>query len=130
VTGNEKNLGELELEVLKTIWERQPCTVQAVAELLAEQRGSARTTVLTVMQRLHAKGFLRRRKYEGVYRYSTTKERNTVMSGLVGRFVDKVLDGSALPFVSYLAETSELTERQAAALRAIVRDLEKRSGDD
>ena len=57
----ELSLGELELEVLKVIWEQQPCTVQEVAEIMHGRKGLARTTVLTVMQRLHKKKFLRRR---------------------------------------------------------------------
>jgi predicted transcriptional regulator len=121
-------LGELELEVLKVVWERQPCTVQEVAEVMEKQRGSARTTVLTVMQRLHAKKFLKRTKRDGVYRYSPTQDQEKVLSGLIGRFVDRVLDGSALPFVSYLAEAKGLTPEQVETLRAIVRKLEE--GED
>ena len=125
----EQSLGELELEVLKVIWEIQPCTVQEVADVLGERRGSARTTVLTVMQRLRAKGYLTRRKREGVYRYSPTEERRTVIARLIARFVTDVLDGSALPFVAYLAESRGLTEEEAAALRGIVRDLERKLGE-
>ena len=125
-----KSLGELELEVLKIVWERQPCAVQEVAELLWERDGYARTTVLTVMQRLQAKGFLKRRKQGGLFRYSTTEARKAVMSRLVGKFVDRVLDGSPLPFVSYLAESKGLTEAQARKLRAIVREIEKTSGEE
>lgn len=124
----EPKLGDLELEVLKVVWERQPCTVQEVAEVLEARRGSARTTVLTVMQRLHAKKFLKRRKQSGVYRYATTRDRNQVLGGMVGRFVDRVLDGSALPFVSYLAEGKDLTPEQVKTLRSIVRKLE--AGED
>jgi len=121
----ERRLGDLELEVLKIVWERQPCTVQDVAEVLEARRGSARTTVLTVMQRLHAKKFLKRRKQGGVYHYSTTRDRDQVLGGMVGRFVDRVLDGSALPFVSYLAGSKDLTPEQIETLRSIVRKLEK-----
>ncbi len=126
----ELKLGELELEVLKAIWELQPCTVQQVAEALAEARGSARTTVLTVMQRLHAKGMLARRKRSGVYRYVTKHRKGEVLSGLVGQFVDRVLDGSPGPFVAYLAEADDLTDEQVATLRAIVRRLEDGSEED
>ena len=31
------SLGELELEVLKVIWERQPCSVQQVAQIVCER---------------------------------------------------------------------------------------------
>ena len=122
----QKSLGELELAVLKVVWEQPGTTVQEVAEIMSKQRDCARTTVLTVMQRLHAKGFLKRRKLKGVFRYSPTKERSTVVSRLIGQFVDRVLDGSAAPFLAYLADVEELTEEQADQLRAIVTELERK----
>jgi predicted transcriptional regulator len=119
-------LGELELEVLKVIWRHQPCAVQEVADLFHRRRGYARTTVLTVMQRLHKKGFLKRRKVEGVYRYKCTEQRGKVVSRLIEQFVDKVLDGSAAPFVTYLTEAEDLTEKQAAVLQSIAEELESK----
>ncbi|MBN1972921.1 MAG: BlaI/MecI/CopY family transcriptional regulator [Sedimentisphaerales bacterium] len=121
-----KVLGELELAVLKAIWENQPCTVQQVAKILGQKRGCARTTVLTVMQRLHAKNILKRHKNNGVFQYSTTEGRTKVISRMIGQFLDKVLDGSALPFVAYLSDTKDLTKEQADTLRAIVEKLEKK----
>ena len=123
------SLGDLELEVLKLIWGRQPCTFPQVADIMVERRGLARTTVLTVMQRLHKKRFLKRRKREGIYHYTTAEERSKVISALVSRFVEKVLDGSALPFIAYLADVDGLTEEQAEALRKIARDVERKSGE-
>ena len=118
------SLGELELEVLKVIWDRQPCTVLAVAEVMAERRDLARTTVLTVMQRLHAKGVLKRRKRRGVYHFSATQQRDVTLSTLIGGFVEQVLDGSALPFVAYLAKAKGLSPEQSKALSDIVANME------
>ncbi len=127
--GSKKHgLGELELEVLKMVWELPGCTVQEVAEVLGEQRGCARTTVLTVMQRLDAKGFLDRRRTDGIYRYTATEGRGKVLTGLIGKFVDRVLDGSPAQFLAYLAETEQLTEEQAGQLREMVQDLARREG--
>ena len=126
MTKQHKELGELELDVLKAIWENQPCTVQEIAKILGKKRGCARTTVLTVMQRLHAKKFLKRQKSEGVFQYSTTEGRTKVMSRMIGQFLDKVLDGSALPFVTYLSDTNDLTKEQAETLRAIAEKLENK----
>ncbi len=89
MAGLDHSLGELELEILKVVWQRQPCTVAQVAELMAHRRGYARTTVLTVMQRLKAKGFVKRRKQGGVFQYATTKRQNTVLETLTRRFVEK-----------------------------------------
>ena len=124
MTKQQAALGELELEVLKTIWQNQPCTVQQVAKIISSQRKYARTTVLTVMQRLHAKKFLKRQKINGVFQYSTTEGRSKVISRLIGQFLDKVLDGSALPFVAYLSQSKDLTKEQAETLLAIAENLE------
>ncbi len=124
MTEKLKSLGELELTVLKTVWEKPGISVQEAAGILGEQRGCARTTVLTVMQRLHAKGFLKRKKVKGIYRFSATQGRGKVMSGLIDQFVDKVLGGTAAPFLAYLADTKSLTGTQAKQLRAIVKALE------
>ena len=119
-------LGELELAVLKAIWENQPVTVQQAAEIIGERRGSARTTVLTVMQRLHAKKYLKRQKVDGLFRYSTTQARGKVISRLIEQFLDRVLDGSPLPFVAYLTEKEGLTEEEAEALRSIAESMRSR----
>lgn len=124
MTEEQKSLGELELFILKTVWEIPECTVQEVAETAAEKRNCARTTVLTVMQRLHAKGFLTRRKVNGVYRYTATQERGAVLSSLIGQFVDRMLDGSSAPFLTYLSKREDLTPAQIEQLQKIIHDLE------
>ena len=125
MTKEQKSLGELEILILKTIWESPESTVQEVAEIVGETRNCARTTVLTVMQRLHAKNFLKRRKVNGVYRYAATQDRGTVLSGMIGQFVDKMLDGSSAPFLAYLSTNKELTKKQSEQLQALVRELER-----
>ena len=124
------SLGELELEVLKVVWEREPVPFQEVAAVLGERRGSARTTVLTVLQRLCAKGFLRRRKRGGVFRYWAARERGKVMSGLIGRFVENVLDGSPAPFVAYLSQAKELGPEEVEALRKIAERVREAKAED
>jgi len=120
----EPNLGERELEVLKIIWEREPCPVQEVVEIMSRRRGSARTTILTLIQRLHAKGYLKRKKRFGLYHYATTRQRHTVMAGAVRRFVNTVLDGSPAPFLAYLCNSGQLTEEQLDTLREIAATLD------
>ena len=114
---------------MKAIWEHHPCTVKQIARMLGKQRGCAKTTVLTVMQRLHRKRYLKRRKVDGLYQYSPTEERARVISKLIGQFLDKVLDGSPAPFVTYLTETEDLSPKQLVALRKIAQELEKKEGE-
>ena len=81
------------------------------------------------LQRLHAKDFLKRRKVGKLHQYSSTEQRSTVMSRLIGQFLDKVLDGSPTPFVTYLTEKENLSDSQVAVLQKIARELERKEGE-
>ena len=120
-------LGEEESAILKWVADHAPTSVGEVARALFESRGVARTTVLTVMERLRAKGFLVREKVEGTFRSSPSEPHGAQMRGLVGRFVERSLGGSLDPFVAYLSEDAELSAEQIESLRRLVRDLEARS---
>ena len=53
-------LGELESAVIEQVWQNPDCTARDVLNRLADQRRLAYTTVVTVLDRLHKKGFLKR----------------------------------------------------------------------
>jgi predicted transcriptional regulator len=122
-----ESLGELELAVMRVLWDRPESTVQEVAGVISQRRNCARTTILTVMQRLHTKKFLKRRKKNGVFHYTPSRERGVVMNGLVESFVDIMLDGSTLPILSYLTKTNQLTEEQSVELQRILDAMESSS---
>lgn len=115
----ESTLGQLELEVLKIVWERQGCTVPQAASVLARQKGYARTTILTVMQRLHKKGFVSREKKDGVFHYFPTEQKHTVLGNLARRFVDTIFEGSSASLVQHLAE-SDVSAEELTQIRDII----------
>src|SRR5438270_6648878 len=102
-------LGALQLEVLRFLSERGPLSVGDAAAQFGEPRGLARTTVLTMMERLRKKGYLGRAKAAGIFRYSPQSPQEDVMRSLVRDFVERRLAGSLTPFVAYLAEEHDLS---------------------
>src|SRR4029450_11271739 len=64
------SLGEQEMDLLQYVAENAPGAVRQAAEGFGQPRGLARTTVLTVMERLRRKGYLTRARRRGVYHYS------------------------------------------------------------
>jgi predicted transcriptional regulator len=123
------NLGQAEWEVLQYVGEHHPVTVREVAEHMAADKGLARTTVLTVMERLRGKGFLVRRKQDGVYRYLPKKSNEELTHGLVQSFVDNMLNGMLSPFFAYLSRSDKVSDEQLEELRKLVRDLESQRGE-
>ena len=117
-------LGDQQLEILRFISERAPVTPRQVADHFGETRGLARTTVITVMEKLREKGLLTRRKAGGAFQYSTVVAPPDVEQGMVERFIEQTLGGSILPFVAYLTRGKKLSSQEAAELKRLARDLE------
>ncbi len=119
-----ESLGRLELEVLRYVADHQPASVREVATHFAEISGQARTTLLTVMDRLRAKGYLKRRKVSGIHRYSATVAKADLLRRMVGEFVDDVLGGSVSPFVAYLSRSSLLSDDEVRKLEQLLKRIE------
>jgi predicted transcriptional regulator len=117
------SLGELEIRVLRLVWEQQPCTERQISDLVMPEQKVARTTVLKTMQRLEAKNLLVRVPGEGPVRFKAVMDRKRLLPALVGRFVDTVLGGSADPLVAYLADQGKLSPKDLESLRAIARKI-------
>jgi predicted transcriptional regulator len=119
-------LGRLELEVLRYVADHPPASVREVATHFAETSGQARTTLLTVMERLRGKGYLKRRKVAGVHRYTPTVPQADLLRRMVSEFVDDVLGGSVSPFVAYLSQSSLLSDDEARKLEQLLKRIESR----
>jgi predicted transcriptional regulator len=119
------SVGRAEVEVLRYIADHPGATVTEVGEYLAETKGQTRNTALNMMERLRTKGFLRREKVEGVFRYRPSETKVKLMEGLVDDFVDTVLGGSVSPLVAYLSKRVEVDDAQLAELRRLVDQLEE-----
>ena len=125
-----ESLGRLELDVLRYVTDHAPLTVREAATHFAQTSGQARTTVLTVMERLRAKGYLTRRKVAGLQRYSSTIAKDDLLHQMVGDFVDDVLGGSVSPFVAYLSRSSLLSDSEARKLEQLLKRIEARAQED
>lgn len=123
------SLGEQEMEVLGFVTERQPVTAGEVAEAFAESHGLARTTVLTVMERLRKKGYLVRGRRSGIFYYSPRLSQSEVLQGQVSRFVETTLHGSLAPVVAYLSRSRRLSDEEVAELDRLVEELKREQED-
>jgi predicted transcriptional regulator len=121
-----KTIGDQELALLQWVAERGGATVGEAAEGFGAGRGLARSTVLTMMERMRKKGHLSRRKVEGVYSYTSPVSAAAVLRDVVGGFVEQTLGGSVSPFVAFLAESEELTEDELEELEALVSRLQSK----
>jgi predicted transcriptional regulator len=122
----KSTIGDQELALLHHIDECGHASVGEVAVGYGEPRGLARSTVLTMMERLRGKGYLKRRQAKGMYRYSTATGPGEAMRSAVGSFVEKTLSGSVSPFVAWMSEHAEVSDTELAQLEALVTQLQSK----
>ena len=119
-------LGQVQFEILQYIADHEPIRVSDVAEHFARTAGKARTTILTVMEKLREKGYLTRKKRQGAFQYSLLLRQSEVMASVVHRFVQESLGGSVSPFIAYLADSRGLSDSELAKLKSLVDDMQAR----
>jgi len=117
-------IGEQELALLRHVADRGGATVGEVVEQFGAANGLARSTVITMMDRLRKKGYLSRRLTGGVYRYQARASSKELTKGAIRRFVDRNLGGSVAPFVAYLSESTRLTDAEVEELEAVLARLQ------
>jgi predicted transcriptional regulator len=130
MTPSNESLGRVELDVLRYVTDHHPIAVREVAEHFAETSGQARTTILTVMERLRGKGYLKRRKSHGRHQYSPTLAKADLLEQIVGDFVEQSLGGSVSPFVAYLTRSALLSDDEARRLEQLLKRIESREQED
>jgi predicted transcriptional regulator len=79
-----RRFGELEAVIMDRLWERgRPALVRDMVEDLRADRPLAYTTVMTVMENLHRKGWLRRERDGRAWRYEPTGSRSAYTAALM-----------------------------------------------
>jgi predicted transcriptional regulator len=111
-------LGELEDAVMTRVWKwNRPVTVREVLEDLQQERSIAYTTVMTVLDNLHQKGWVRREAEGRAYRYEAVSTRAAYAAALM----NDAWSQSDNPAAALVAFFGMMSEEQREALRDAVR---------
>ena len=113
---------------MKVIWKLETATVRQVYEELLKQRHIAYTTVMTMMNILQQKGYLKKRQDERAYIYVAAHPKKQVIGSMVRDFVQRVFNGSAEPLLAHLVEDEQLTEQDLEEIQRTIRSSRKSSG--
>jgi BlaI family penicillinase repressor len=109
-------LTELELEIMKIVWDHDTVTVRNVYETLLKRRKVAYTTVMTMMKILEEKKYLKKNQADRAYVYRPAQPRRQVVGALVRDFVNRVFNGSAEPLLVHLVEEHDLSKEDLAEI--------------
>lgn len=121
-----RNLGDLQLAILRTLWDRGEAAVAEVHETLAD-RGLALTTIATMLRKMEEKGLVAHRENGRQFLYRAKDDPNLVQKNLVGDLVARLFDGDPLALVSHLLRAGEIELSELDELRRKVAEAERKA---
>lgn len=113
-------LTEAEWEIMKVVWEKEPCAAGTVQETLASSRNRAYSTVKTMMDRMVEKGFLEIEKIRNLQLFKSCISEVDAKRGEFRRMLKRAFNGALTPMMQFLIEHEGLSKEEASQLRMLV----------
>jgi BlaI family transcriptional regulator, penicillinase repressor len=117
-------LHERELEIMQVLWERGSATAAEVHGALTDDL--AYTTVLTILRRLEAKGYVAHEEEGRAHRFLPTVEAVQARESALQRLTHGLFQGSAELVLTHLVSREKLSDAQLRRLKELVGDELKR----
>lgn len=103
---------EVELEILKILWSVGPTGLGQIHQAMNEHRAVAMTTVATMLKTMLSKGLIKRDDGAKGYAYTAQVSREAAATGMIGRLLNHVFEGSAQRLVAHLIREGNLDDRE------------------
>lgn len=122
----KKTPSQLELEILKVLWRAEfeddlPLGVRGVRERLSTSgRELTHSSVITTLNIMVRKRFLKRTQVKNAYRFAPTIRQSDVQQQEVSNLLDRVFDGSAKHLMSALLDADRIDSEQIAEIKRLI----------
>lgn len=118
------NLTSAEWSVMECLWEHSPLTGREVTELMRERCGWSRSTTLTLLSRMEAKGAVAAEADTGKRSFHPLVCREDAALRETETFLGRVYKGSLSLMVSSLTRKQSLSQKEIDELYAILKEME------
>ena len=123
------SLTAAEWNVMECLWEHSPCTGREISLQMQERCGWSRSTTLTLLSRLEAKGAVDVDVETGKKTFSPLVGREDAALQEAESFLERAYKGSVSRMVSALTRKQPLAQEEIDELYAILKKMEA-DGDD
>ncbi len=119
-------LGDLQLRILKVLWDREETSVADVHAALAKER-LAHTTIATMLRKMEARGLVAHRAEGRTFLYRAAVAAEHVGQGMADHVLDRLFEGSLADMVSHLLDTREVSQEELAELQRLIGQRRKQA---
>lgn len=118
------HISDAEWRIMHEVWLDEPITSGELVERLTSSTHWTPTTIKTLLHRLVKKGALAYYRKGKRYYYRSIESRSECMKNASHSFLDTVFDGRRVHMLSYLVQTSQLSENEVDYLRKLLREIQ------
>jgi len=110
---------------MQVVWDKEPCPVEAVYEVVSQKRDLKETSVRTILRRLEQKGYLRHQQRGRAYEYRASEPARSLAARAVRQIIDRFCKGSVESLVSGMVEAKMLSKGEMDRLEEFVRNTKE-----
>lgn len=117
---DKHRLGDLQLAIMRQIWQRGEASVSDVHGALEPERGLAPTTIATMLKKMEAKGVVTHRTEGRRFLYRPAVSEAEVRRTMVGDLTERLFRGEVTALVSHLIAEHEIEPDELRQLEALL----------
>ncbi len=119
---NKNELSEAEWQIIRVIWEKEPCAAPTVVEELKHTKDWTYSTVKTMMDRMVKKRFLSTEKVRNLILYKSEISPQQAKSKEIGKVVNRAFDGALTPMMQFLIDNEKLDKKDLDELEKLIKE--------
>ena len=120
-----KRLPDAELDIMKELWAASGSLTRAELEQRLARRRWASTTLLALLGRLEAKGYVARQKQGKGYLYAAALAREDYLPVESRSALERMFGGSAKNLIAAMAQAKDLSKEDIDELAAYLEELKQ-----
>jgi len=113
-------LSDLQLELMRVLGARGEASTAEVAEVLAQSRGLAHTTIATLLTRLEKRGIVAVKRDGRQLVYRALVEEGAVRRSMVAGLLDSLFGGDASALVAHLVREEEIAAGDVERIKQLL----------
>jgi BlaI family penicillinase repressor len=115
---------EVELQILRILWELGPSPVRDIHQRLNEAKGTNYSTTVKMLSVMLQKGLVKRDEDAQPHVYRPTLTREKAGKRLVNELIEKVYEGSAMSLVLQALTSGTATREELTEVRRLLDEME------
>lgn len=115
---------EVELQILRVLWELGPSPVRVIHARLNEAKGTNYSTTVKMLSVMLEKALVKRDESVAPHVYRAGITRDAAGKRLVRDLVEKVYDGAAMSLALHAIRSAKATPEELAEIRRLLDEME------